>query len=64
MMLKMGSYNYQYLWVPSDRETGYTAPAEGDKYQTVNEYMALVYRRSPGERYDRLAGFAIIYSGR
>lgn len=64
MMLKMGSYNYQYLWVPSDSETGYTAPAEGDKYQTVNEYMALVYRRSPGERYDRLAGFGIIYSGR
>lgn len=64
MLLKMGSYNYQYLWVPNDSMIGYTAVAEGDKFQTVNEYMCCVYRRSPGERFDRLLGFGIVYSGK
>lgn len=40
-----------------------TAGVEGDHYQTVNEYRVAVYYRRPGDRYDRLLGFACLYSG-
>ena len=63
-MLKQGAYNYQYLVVPRGKDTGYTAPVEGDFYQTVNEYVILVYHRAPLSRYDRLIGGATIMSGR
>lgn len=64
MLMKMGSYNYQYLWVPDGSKVGYTAQVEGNHYQTVNEYLARVYYRPPGERYDRFVGFGIVFSGR
>lgn len=63
-MLKQGAYNYQYIAVPRGSATGYTAPVEGDFYQTVNEYRILVYHRAPLSRYDRLIGSAVIMSGR
>lgn len=56
--LKQGSYNYQYVAVakgsadevyPPD-----TAPIEGNKYETLNEYDAEVWYRPPGARADRL----------
>ena len=56
MLLKQGSYNYQYLAVPPEKTRGYTYLIEGDKYQTVNEYLVKVYTRRPGDRYDRLIG--------
>ena len=59
MMLKMGSYNYQYLWLPDGSTTALTGPIEGNHYQTVNEYLSLVYYRPVGQRYDRLGGFRI-----
>lgn len=46
LLLKQGMYNYQYVG----------APIEGDKYQTGNEYVALVYYRPYGARYERLVG--------
>lgn len=61
--LKQGAYNYQYLWLPNGHTVGQTAKIEGDHYQTVNQYEARAYYRVPGERYDRLVGFGIIYSG-
>lgn len=62
MLLKQGSYNYQYLAVPPGARRGYTSIIEGDKYQTVNEYLIKVYTRQPGDRYDRLLGVSrIIY---
>lgn len=64
MMLKQGAYNYQYLFVPDGTSSGLTSAIEGDKYQTVNEYWLRAYNRRPGERYDRLIGFGIIYSGK
>lgn len=39
------------------------AVTEGNFYQTVNEYLVTVYYRAPGERYDRLLGCTLIYSG-
>lgn len=64
MFLKQGSYNYQYLWVPDGSPTGFTSKIEGDKYQTVNEYLVKIYHRPQGERYDRFIGYGMVYSGR
>ena len=60
MLLKQGAYNYQYLLVPNGKNRGYTAEIEGDKYQTVNEYLIKVYARHPGDRHDRLIGVSNI----
>lgn len=60
MLLKQGSYNYQYLVVPPGARRGYTAPVEGDRYNTRNEYLIKVYHRAPAARYDRLIAVALI----
>lgn len=64
MMLKQGAYNYQYLWVAEGSTQAKTAMIEGDFYQTVNEYLVKVYNRKRGERYDRLVGIGMVYSGK
>ena len=64
LLLKQGSYNYQYLFLPDGTRTATVAPVEGNYYQTVNEYLVKVYHRAPGERYDRLIGIGMSYSGR
>jgi len=56
MLLKQGAYNYQYLLVPPGAMRGYTAPIEGDSYQTDNEYLIKIYHRRRGDRYYRLIG--------
>ena len=56
MLLKQGSYNYQYLVVPRGGYTGQTLPVEGDFATTSDEYRIDVYYRVPGARYDRLIG--------
>lgn len=61
MMLKQGSYNYQYLVKPVGASEGLTLPVEGDFYQTDNEYTILVYYRRPGARYDRLIAVKTLY---
>lgn len=64
IMLKQGAYNYQYLWVPDGTTEGRTGMIEGNKYQTINEYLICIYDHPMGERYDHLVGFAVTYSGR
>lgn len=64
MLLKQGSYNYQYLAVPSGMTQGLTRVVEGDFYPTINEYMIQVYYREPGGRYDRLLGTTTLFSGK
>ena len=54
ILLKMGAYDYQYLWVPDGETQGQTRPTEGDWYETKNEYLILLYYRERGSRYDRL----------
>lgn len=63
MLLKQGAYNYQYLVVPNGKNRGFTGPIEGNKHQTMNEYLIKVYTRRPGDRYDRLIGVTTAYSG-
>lgn len=60
MLLKQGSYNYQYLVVPPGARRGYTSRIEGDRYNTRNEYLIKVYHRAPAGRYDRLIAVALI----
>ena len=55
-LLKQGSYNYQYLYVPEASTKGETGPIEGNYSETENEYLILVYYATPGERYDQLIG--------
>lgn len=57
LFLKQGAYNYRYTAIPPSFDI------EGNFYQTINEYTILVYYRAPGERYDRLIGTGVIYSG-
>ena len=54
--LKMGVYNYQYVWVPSKSGVADNVPAEGNFYNTENEYAIYVFYRGFGDRYDRLLG--------
>ncbi|MDE6066757.1 MAG: DUF5103 domain-containing protein [Duncaniella sp.] len=63
MLLKQGAYNYQYLVVPNGSDRGLTAPVEGNKYQTVNEYTIRVYHRPRGTRFDRLVGITTVKAG-
>ena len=64
LLLKQGAYNYMYLWVPDGTAVGQTGKIEGDHYETVNEYLVKVYDRPMGERYDRLVGYGVVYSGK
>ena len=64
LLLKQGAYNYMYLWVPDGTSIGQTSRIEGDHYETVNEYLVMVYDRPMGERYDRLVGYGVTYSGK
>jgi hypothetical protein len=64
LLLKQGAYNYEYLWVPDGKSVGETGKIEGDKYQTINEYLVKVYDRPMGERYDHFIGYGIIFSGK
>ena len=64
LLLKQGAYNYMYLWVPDGTSVGQTGKIEGDHYETVNEYLVMVYDRPMGERYDRLVGYGVAYSGK
>lgn len=55
--LKLGYYSYQYLFVPHEQPgTGFTAPSEGDYYQTENEYTIIAYYRAQGARYEEPVG--------
>lgn len=60
VLLKQGSYNYQYLFVPNGQTQGETGPIEGNFYQTENEYSIYVYYCPMGARYDRLIGVTTI----
>lgn len=62
LLLKQGSYNYQYLTRRRGKTEALTGPVEGDFHNTVNLYRVAVYHRFPGERYDHLAGYFTIKS--
>ena len=60
MLLKQGSYDFRYLWLPANSDKPETAKIEYDSFETGNEYRILVYYRERGSRYDRLIGYSVI----
>ena len=64
LLLKQGSYNYQYLFLLDGGSAASAGPIEGNYYETVNEYLVKVYHRPQGVRYDKLIGIGMGYSGR
>ena len=64
MPLKMGLYNYCYVWVPIGSDEAVNVPAEGNFYNTGNEYMIYMYYRGFADRYDRLLGVHCINYGK
>lgn len=59
-LVKQGLYSWLYLYVPEGSTVGQTAPAEGNFYETENEYLILVYHRPFGGRYDQLVGMTSV----
>ena len=59
-LLKLGVYNYCYVWLPDGAKKASSAFSEGNFYNTENEYMIYIYYREFGSRYDRLIGFAVV----
>lgn len=57
-LLKLGLYNYSYVWVPAGAERASTTYTEGNFFNTDNEYMIMLYHREFASRYDRLIGVA------
>lgn len=62
MLLKQGSYDFRYLWLPTGSIKPETSRIEYDSFETENEYRVLVYYRERGSRYDRLIGQSVIKS--
>lgn len=62
LLLKQGYYNYLFTY----KETPSSIPdyvfVERSHYETENEYQALIYYQMPGERYERLIGYAVANS--
>jgi hypothetical protein len=64
-LLKMGVYNYRYLWVSSVDGKVLDATADGNFYETENEYSIYIYYRGIGDRADRLLGVhSVVYGAR
>lgn len=62
-LLKLGLYNYMYVWLSNDGGALNASLAEGDFYNTDNEYLIYIYNRPFGARYDKLIGVrAVSYS--
>lgn len=64
MILKQGTYNYQYLFVPDGSNKGKTLPMEGDFPETENKYLIMIYHRPEGKLYDKLIGVKTILSAK
>ncbi len=55
-LIKLGVYNYMYVWLPRGSDKALQVHSEGDFYNTENEYLIYIYHRAVGERYDKLVG--------
>lgn len=64
VLMKQGGYNYQYAFVPKKTRKVTFQKIGGSHWQTDNEYCIFVYHRPFGERYDKLVGVRILYSGK
>ena len=58
-LLKLGVYNYMYVWLPEGAEKGALSLTENNFYNTENEYLIYIYHREFGARYDKLVGYLV-----
>lgn len=54
LYLKQGYYNYHYVFLPNNSDTGDASMLEGQHFETENNYTIFVYHRPSGEVYDKL----------
>jgi hypothetical protein len=64
LFLKQGVYDYEYIWVDKVTKKADDIPLEGTHFETENDYQLLVYYRPPGARWEELAGFQQVNSGK
>lgn len=62
LMLKQGFTNYQYTIADKNSKIDHENAVDGNFYQTENNYLALVYYRENGQRYDRIIGKGVATS--
>lgn len=62
LMIKQGFVNYQYTIADKNGKIDNENAIDGNFYQTENNYLALVYYRENGQRYDRVIGKGIATS--
>ena len=60
LLLKQGSYNYQYVVINDDGTLPSNRQIEGNKYETNNEYLIQFFLRTPTDRADRLISSSIL----
>jgi hypothetical protein len=63
VLLKQGFYNYYFVTDQKGGRVGYDE-TEDSFDETENDYIALLYHRPLGGRYDRLVGWTLLNSGR
>jgi len=56
ILLKQGYYNYAYFFLQNGETAGQIAYIEGSHYQTVNDYLVIVYYKDSNKMYDRVVG--------
>lgn len=62
LMVKQGFVNYQYTIASKNGAIDHENAIDGNFYQTENNYLAIVYYRENGQRYDRVIGKGIASS--
>ena len=62
LFLKQGYYNYRYLSVNNKEKKIDHGFFEGSFFDTENDYLLLIYHRSPRKSYDQLINYSIYNS--
>lgn len=57
LFLKQGYYDYHYVFLADGKTIADETVAEGNHFETRNEYTVLVYHRPTGSRVDHLIGY-------
>lgn len=57
ILIKQGYTNYQYVLVTDKSKIDYPNAIDGNFYQTLNNYIVVVYYKGNNDRYERVIGF-------
>jgi hypothetical protein len=62
LLLKQGYYNYEYVFVKSNKLYADNTFFEGSHYETENNYLILVYHFESTSKYEKLIGVKFLNS--